>query len=52
VSRFTSAGDARAPRPGDDRDVNPTLARAMIALTYPVRLHAHITEPPRRRRRR
>jgi len=50
VSRFTFAGDVRALAAGEDRDVNPTLARTLMALTYPIRLHAHLTEPPRRRR--
>jgi hypothetical protein len=31
--------------------VNPTLARTLVALTYPLRLAAHLTQPsapPRR----
>jgi hypothetical protein len=35
---------------GDDRPVNPTVARALIALTYPLRLHAHLTDPRPARR--
>jgi hypothetical protein len=31
---------------GEDRAVNPTLARTLLALSYPLRLTAHLTQPP------
>jgi hypothetical protein len=36
----------------EDRAVNPTLARTLLALSYPLRLAAYLTQPaaPRRRR--
>jgi hypothetical protein len=37
---------------GEDRAVTPTLARTLLALSYPLRLTAHLTQspsPPRRR---
>jgi hypothetical protein len=30
---------------GQHRSVNPTLARMLIALSYPLRLTAHLTGP-------
>jgi hypothetical protein len=30
---------------GDHHGVNPTLARTLVALTYPLRLAAHLTQP-------
>jgi len=30
---------------GEHRAVNPTLARMLIALSYPLRLTAHLTGP-------
>jgi hypothetical protein len=30
---------------GEHRAVNPKLARMLIALSYPLRLTAHLTEP-------
>jgi hypothetical protein len=35
---------------GEDRAVNPTLARALLALSYPLRMAAHLTQPPTPRR--
>ena len=35
----------RACAPGDHHGVNPTLARTLVALTYPLRLAAHLTQP-------
>jgi hypothetical protein len=29
---------------GDHQGVNPTLARTLVALTYPLRLAAHLTQ--------
>jgi hypothetical protein len=37
--------DARVRRARDDPGVNPTLARTLVALTYPLRLAAHLTQP-------
>jgi hypothetical protein len=37
--------DARVRRGRDDPGVNPTLARTLVALTYPLRLAAHLTQP-------
>ena len=31
---------------GESRAVNPTLARTLLALSYPLRLAAHLTQPP------
>ncbi len=36
------AGVGRA----EDRVVNPTLARTLLALSYPLRMAAHLTQPP------
>jgi hypothetical protein len=35
----------------EDRVVNPTLARTLLALSYPLRLAAHLTQSPAPRRR-
>jgi hypothetical protein len=36
---------------GESRAVSPTLARTLLALSYPLRMAAHLTQapPPRRR---
>ena len=33
-------------RRAEDRAVSPTLARTLLALSYPLRLAAHLTQPP------
>ena len=35
----------RARGARDHQGVNPTLARTLVALTYPLRLAAHLTQP-------
>jgi hypothetical protein len=34
----------------EDRAVNPTLARTLLALSYPLRMTAHLTQSPMPRR--
>jgi hypothetical protein len=38
-------------RRGEDRAVNPTLARTLLVLSYPLRMAAHLTQPSAPRRR-
>jgi len=46
VKRFTPASDGRAPARAETiMGMNRSLAKALLAISFPLRLTAHLTDP-------